>query len=85
MHLQDPTNVLPATIEAMTRILGIDERPTFVDVHRWSLAKPLMARPEMYWREFDIPLGCAGDAWASGPKVEAAWLSGHALGAALLQ
>lgn len=85
MHLQDPTNVLPAAIEAITRVLGIDERPTFVDVHRWSLAKPLSARPEMYWREFDIPLGCAGDAWASGPKVEAAWRSGNALGAALLQ
>lgn len=84
MHLDHPMQVLPATIDAISRILGIVEQPTFVDAHRWSLAKPLAARPEMFWRDPALPIGLAGDAWADGPKVESAWSSGNALGNALL-
>lgn len=84
MHLSDPNGVLPATIEAVTRILDISERPVFVDAHRWTFAKPMVSRPEMYWRDPVLPLGWAGDAWADGPKVEAAWCSGNALGRALV-
>jgi len=84
MHLDDPTAVLPASIEAVTRILGIDQRPAWVDVHRWTYAKPIAAHPEPYWHDPQVRLGVAGDAWAAGPKVEAAWLSGTALGSALI-
>ena len=84
MHLDDPTQVLPAAIEAITRILAVGERPLFVDVHRWSLAKPMAAHHALFWRDSHSALGIAGDAWADGPKVEAAWRSGNALGRALL-
>jgi renalase len=83
LHLDDPKSVLPAVIEALTRILHLKDRPTFVDVHRWTYAKPSAAHPDPFWRADDVPVGVAGDAWADGPKVEAAWCSGTALGQSL--
>jgi renalase len=83
MHLNDPKAVLPATLEALTRVLHLTDRPTFVDVHRWTYAKPSAAHPDPFWRATDVPIGLAGDAWSDGPKVEAAWCSGTALGRAL--
>jgi predicted NAD/FAD-dependent oxidoreductase len=66
-------------------VLGIDAMPDWVDAHRWTYAKPLAAAAEPYWMHEDVALGAAGDAWADGPRVEAAWLSGHRLGAALAE
>jgi renalase len=85
LHLADPTSVLPAAIEAMTRVLHLTERPTFVDVQRWTYAKPSAAHPDLFWQADGVSLGVAGDAWADGPRVEAAWRSGTALGQALLR
>ena len=82
-HLADPASVIPAALAAIQRVLGIEALPDWVDAHRWTYAKPLAARSEDYWRSG--PLGMAGDAWAEGPKVEAAWLSGHRLGVAFAQ
>ncbi len=82
-HLQDPHAVIPHAIAAVCRVLGIPEQPDWADAHRWSLARPLDAEASEYWLHPDLPLGMAGDAWAGGPRVEAAWLSGHALGLAL--
>lgn len=85
LHLDDPAQVLPAVIEALTRILNLQDRPLFVDAHRWTFAKPSVAHADPYWRDSVAPVGLAGDAWADGPKVEAAWLSGTALGQALIR
>jgi renalase len=85
MHLDDPTAVLPATIDAVARVMRIDQHPTWVDVHRWTYAKPMAAHVDPFWSDPLVPLGIAGDAWAAGPKVESAWLSGTALGSALLR
>lgn len=82
-HLHDPTAVIPHVIAAVRRVLDIEEQPEWVETHRWSLARPLDAEADLYWRHAHLPLGMAGDAWAGGPRVEAAWLSGHALGLAL--
>lgn len=82
-HLADPAAVLPAAVGAVRRVLGIADHPAWVDAHRWTFAKPLAAHPDPCWVSADGRLGVAGDAWADGPRVEAAWLSGQALGAAL--
>jgi renalase len=82
-HLDDPKSVIPATVAAVQRALGIAELPEWVDVHRWSFAKPLHGRFEPHWLHPTAPLGVAGDEWADGPRVEAAWLSGRSLGRAL--
>ena len=82
-HLDDPSGVLPQTIAAVRRVLDIDPLPVWTWAHRWSLAKPIAALDEDCWLHPELPVGLAGDAWAGGPRVEAAWLSGRALGRAL--
>jgi predicted NAD/FAD-dependent oxidoreductase len=82
-HLEDPASVAPLAIAALQRVLAIDAYPDWVDCHRWTLAKPLSGSDEPYWLHEDVNLGLAGDAWSGGPRVEAAWLSGHRLGMAL--
>ncbi|HAN71368.1 MAG TPA: NAD/FAD-dependent oxidoreductase [Actinobacteria bacterium] len=82
-HLDDPAGVIPQAVAALRRILGITAYPAWVDAHRWTFAKPLAAHPEPFWLSEDGRIGVAGDLWADGPRVEAAWLSGTALGEAL--
>lgn len=82
-HLSDPAAVVPQAVATLRRILGIADYPAWVDAHRWTFAKPLAAHPEPFWLSDDGRVGVAGDVWADGPRVEAAWLSGHALGGAL--
>jgi renalase len=82
-HLDDPPAVIPAVVAAVQHALGIGELPEWVDVHRWSFAKPLYGRLEPHWLDREAPVGVAGDEWSGGPRVEAAWLSGRSLGRAL--
>lgn len=82
-HLQDPAAVVPQAVAAVRRILGIADYPVWVDAHRWTFAKPLEGHAEPFWLSVDGRVGVAGDLWAGGPRVEAAWLSGHALGTVL--
>lgn len=84
-HLDDPSGVLPNAIAATRRVLEIDELPVWSWAHRWSLARPMSAVEADYWIHPELPIGLAGDAWAGGPRVEAAWLSGRALGRAMAQ
>ena len=67
-------------IAAIQRVLHVTAYPDWVDAHRWSFAKPLTASPAGHWLHDEADLGVAGDAWAGGPRVEAAWLSGRSLG-----
>jgi len=82
-HLNDPSGVLPNAIAATRRVLEIDELPAWSWAHRWSLARPMSAVEADCWVHPELPIGLAGDAWAGGPRVEAAWLSGRALGRTL--
>jgi len=82
-HLKDPAAVIPHAIAAVRRVLDIEEQPDWVEAHRWSLARPMTADDALHWMHDDLPLGMAGDAWAGGPRIEAAWLSGHSLGKAI--
>lgn len=82
-HLDDPSGVLPQAIAATRRVLDIEDFPAWSWAHRWSLARPIAAMDQDYWMHPELPVGLAGDAWAGGPRVEAAWLSGRALGHAM--
>ncbi len=84
-HLDDPASVAPLAIATLQRVLGIDAYPEWVDTHRWTYAKPLVGSADPFWLHESLPLGLAGDAWSDGPRVEAAWLSGRRLGAALAE
>lgn len=84
-HLDDPSSVIAPAVATLRRVLGIAAMPDWVEAHRWSFAKPLTASDEPYWMHDEAPFGMAGDAWAGGPRVEAAWLSGHRLGQALAE
>ena len=83
LHLDHPEGVLAQAVASVGRVLGMRTTPDWVDAHRWTYAKPLAARDEAFWIDDRAPVGVAGDAWAGGPRVEAAWLSGHRLGRAL--
>ncbi len=79
-HLDEPASVLPLVLATMSRVLSLTSQPTWVDAHRWTYAKPMTAHREPFHLDEHRLLGLAGDAWADGPKVETAWLSGHLLG-----
>lgn len=78
-HLEQPAGVLPAAIAALRRVLGIEAEPDWVEAMRWTFARPIAGREEPCWLHGELPIGAAGDAWHGRPRVEAAWLSGHAL------
>lgn len=79
--LTDPQAGRAAMVAAVCRLLDIDAEPDQVLMHRWSLAKPVPVignyEPPF---AFENGLGLAGDAFDARPRVEAAWLSGTALG-----
>jgi renalase len=82
-HLAQPNEVLPAALGAIGRVLTIADHPVWADVQRWTYAKPMAASDDSHFIDEHLNLGLAGDAWAGGPRVETAWLSGHRLGHAL--
>jgi predicted NAD/FAD-dependent oxidoreductase len=85
LYLHNPSVAVAPAVATIQRVLGITDYPEWVDSHRWSFAKPLAASPEPYWLHEGAAVGAAGDAWSDGPKVEAAWLSGHRLGRVLAE
>lgn len=82
-HLDEPASVLPLVLATLRRVLSLTAQPVWVDAHRWTFAKPMAAHSEPFHIEETRHLALAGDAWADGPKVETAWLSGHLLGSEL--
>ena len=79
-HLHDAPSVVPLVIATVSRIMSLGQLPVWTDAQRWTYAKPLAAHREAFHLQADSMLGLAGDAWADGPRVETAWLSGHLLG-----
>ncbi len=52
--------------------------PVFLKAHRWRFALPRGGHGAPMWNAA-LRLGACGD-WCAAPRIEAAWLSGHALG-----
>ena len=83
-HLADPAAGGPAMLDAVARYVGPTRDPVHTAVHRWTFAKPAAGRPERYLLT-DTGVAACGDSWSDKPRVEGAWLSGTALGHALVE
>jgi predicted NAD/FAD-dependent oxidoreductase len=78
-HLDDPASAAPAMLAELALALGVTAEPDWVEVKRWGVARPVEGRPEPYHLG-EAMVGLAGDGWQSRPRIEAAYLSGDALG-----
>jgi len=82
-HLEAPAAAGGPMLAALQRVLGLDEDPSWTHVHRWTFGKPAATRDSTFFLGPD-GIGLCGDAWSDKPRVEAAFLSGAALGHALV-
>lgn len=82
-HLSSPQNAARPMMESLRRVLEISEAASASYVHRWTFAKPAKTRTEPYFLGESM-VGLCGDAWSERPRVESAYLSGTALGQAVL-
>ncbi len=85
-HLDAPEEAAGPMTVAVRDALGIDTEPVETHVHRWGFGKPAGSREETYALDDSLDgalVGVCGDAFSDRPRVEAAYLSGTALGEAL--
>jgi renalase len=82
IHLEDDANaVAQALLSAFRARTGHSPEPLAVTAHRWRYARSGTAGSGFRW-DASQRVGLCGD-WLIGPRVEAAWLSGHRLAAAM--
>jgi hypothetical protein len=79
-HLAEPSGAIEEAVISTRRLLSIDAEPIWASAQRWTFARPADASVEPCFVDPVVDIGLAGDAWAGGPRVEAAWMSGMALG-----
>ncbi len=79
-HLDVPEGAVTAMVAALRRVLGIEPAPVQTWVHRWTYARPAGRRDRPYFLG-EAGIGLCGDGWHGRSRVEAAYLSGRALGA----
>lgn len=82
--LDEPEAALEPMLARLRSVLGIRREPRWALVKRWSLARPREGRDAPYHLGH-AGVGLCGDGWHGPPRVEAAFLSGRALGRALVE
>ena len=87
-HLDAPESAGPILAAAVGELLGLSERPE-VRVHRWTFAQPEPADGSYAKEGADGSYAKDGKVWLCGdafgrPRVQTAWLSGRAVGRAIL-
>ena len=82
-HLADPEAASVPMVDALRERLQIPTAPAYANVHRWSFARPAQQRDAPYF--LADGLGLCGDGWHGKSRVEAAYLSGRALGQAIAE
>lgn len=83
-HLEAPQLALAPMLGALRRVLDLGVvDPVWTHLHRWTFAHPAGRREATHHLGED-GVGLCGDAWSDRPRVEAAYLSGAALGQALV-
>ncbi len=80
-RLAVPADAAAELVAGLTAV-GLPEPVEVLRVQRWTYAKPVGERPEMFSLS-SRGIGFCGDGWGRS-RIEAAWLSGNALGHALL-
>ncbi|MFI0431823.1 MAG: NAD(P)/FAD-dependent oxidoreductase [Candidatus Nanopelagicales bacterium] len=83
--LSDPDRATEQLVAAVRRLLDIGA-PVTAEVKRWAAARPATDDGGGADGRFLLDpsgVGVAGDAFSQRPRIEAAWLSGRALGSAL--
>lgn len=81
-HLDAPQEAAPLLEVAVRDLLGIQTEAVSTKVQRWTFARPTGSRSDRYFLG-ENGIGLCGDAWSDKPRVEAAYLSGVALGQAV--
>jgi predicted NAD/FAD-dependent oxidoreductase len=83
-RLEDLDGAQTPMVGALRERLSIPTDPQYARVHRWSFARPTRQRDDPYFLGTD-GLGVCGDGWHGKSRVEAAYLSGRALGRAIAE
>jgi predicted NAD/FAD-dependent oxidoreductase len=82
-HLEDPAESVAAELaRAFSELSGIAAPPLLQSAHRWRYAQVQTAVGSPFAWDPDLRIGACGD-WRLGPRIELAWQSGDALGAAI--
>jgi renalase len=81
-HLHAPEQAAPLLELAVRDVLGIQTQALSTRVQRWTFARPTGSRADRYFLS-ENRIGLCGDAWSDRPRVEAAYLSGVAVGRAV--
>lgn len=75
---RDAAEIASDLLKAFAKVVGTSlPEPTFLKAHRWRFALPRGGHGAAMWNA-TLRLGACGD-WCSGPRIEAAWLSGQDL------
>ncbi|MGT2426252.1 NAD(P)/FAD-dependent oxidoreductase [Amnibacterium kyonggiense] len=82
-HLEAPDGVVGEVLDAMRRVLSVPLEPVETLAQRWTFARPTEQRDRTFLLD-PSGVGLCGDGWSEKSRVEAAWLSGDDLGAALV-
>jgi len=84
-HLEWPADAVASAMLARFRgIVGVSADPSFFAAHRWRYALVEQAAGSAFLWDGRARIGACGD-WCLGPRVEAAFESGDALGDAVVQ
>ena len=76
---KSPDEILALLLPALNAAIGYDPgTAVYAAAHRWRYAQVASAAPGGPCFDPDLSIGICGD-WTSGPRIEAAWLSGVAL------
>ncbi|GIU66324.1 NAD(P)/FAD-dependent oxidoreductase [Candidatus Phycosocius spiralis] len=84
-HLEAPADVIAeALLEVLLSLSDATQKPLVSLAHRWRYARVDGQHGVGCAFDPESGIGVCGD-WLSGPRIESAWQSGHALGDKLLQ
>ena len=83
-HLDEPEGAAPAMLAELATVLRLDQPPAWHLAKTWGVAKPAAGRTEPFFLG-PAGIGLAGDGWHGRPRIEAAYLSGRALGVELVR
>ena len=79
-HLHDPDSAAPAMLAELAVVLGVTGPPEWVEVTCWATARPPSTARSRPFHLGPSMVALAGDGWHGPARVEAAYLSGRALG-----